>query len=87
MCLSFYHKGRDHCLYTDEYRGVEHSICSLKCSLSKGNPIVFHNRFTYAYHFMIKKLAEEFERQFNSLVENTEHSLFSFNRKRSYKTF
>ena len=83
----FYHKGRDNCIYTDEYRGAEHNIRSLKCSLLKENPLVFENRSTYGYHFMIKKVAEELERQFNSLVENTEHSLFSFNRERCCLTY
>ena len=35
-------KVRDHCHYTDEYRGAEHSICNLKYSIPKDIPIVFH---------------------------------------------
>ena len=35
-------------------------------------PIVFHNRSTYDYHFIIKKLAEEFKGEFECLGENTE---------------
>ena len=34
--------------------------------------MVFHNGSTYDYHFTIKKLAEEFEGQFECLGENTE---------------
>ena len=35
--------------------------------------IVFHNRSNYDYHFIIKKLAEEFKKQFACLGENTEN--------------
>ena len=30
-----YHKVRDHCLYTGEYRGAVHRICNLKYSVTK----------------------------------------------------
>ena len=33
---------------------------------------MFHNGFTYDYHFIIKNLAEEFEGEFECLGENTE---------------
>ena len=35
-------------------------------------PIVFHNGSKYDYHFVIKKLAEEFKGEFKWLGENTE---------------
>ena len=35
--------------------------------------IVFYNRSNYDYHFIIKKLAEEFKKQFTCLGENTEN--------------
>ena len=35
-------------------------------------PIVFHNGSNYDYHFIIKELAEEFEKQFTCLGEITE---------------
>ena len=38
----------------------------------KGIPIVFHNVSNYDYHFTIKELAEEFEKQLTCLGENTE---------------
>ena len=38
-----YRKVKDHCHYTGEYRGAAHSICSLKYSVLKKNPIAFHN--------------------------------------------
>ena len=59
-----YRKVRNHCHYTREYRGAEPSICKLKCGVTKEIPIVFHNGLNYDYHFIIKELAEEFEKQF-----------------------
>ena len=34
---------RDHCHYSGEYRGVEHSISNLKYNVLKENPIFFCN--------------------------------------------
>ena len=34
--------------------------------------IVFHNGSNYGYRFIVKKLAEEFRKQFTCLGENTE---------------
>ena len=33
---------------------------------------MFHNGSTYDYHFVIKELAEEFEGEFECLIENKE---------------
>ena len=67
-------KVRDHCHYTDKYRGAAHNICNLRYKI----PIVFHNGSTYDYHFIIKELAKEFEGNFECLGENTEkHITFS----------
>ena len=41
-----------------------HSICNLKYSVPKKFPIYFHNGSNYDYNFIIKELAEEFEKQF-----------------------
>ena len=67
-----YHKVRGHGRYTGEYRGATHSICNVKCSVPKKISIVFHNGSNYDYHFIIKELTEEFEKQFTCLRENTE---------------
>ena len=67
-----YHKVRDHCHYTGNFRGVAHNICNLRYNVPKKIPIVFHNGPTYDYHFEIKKLAEEFKGDFECLGENTE---------------
>ena len=65
-------KCRDHCHYIAAYRGPEPSIYNLKYSVPKNISIVFHNESNYDYHFIIKELAEEFEKQFNCLGANTE---------------
>ena len=44
----------------------------VKLCTSKEIPVVFNNRLNYNYHFIIKELAKEFEREFNCLEENTE---------------
>ena len=54
-----YRKVRDHCHYTDEYRGAAHSICNLKYSVPKEVPLVFDNGSNYDYRFIIKELAEK----------------------------
>ena len=56
-----YCKVRDHCHYTEEYRGAAHSICILKYSVPKQIPIAFHNESNYDCHFVIKELTEEFK--------------------------
>ena len=41
-------------------------------------PVVFHKGSYYDYHFIIKKLANEFDGQFECIGENTEkHKIFS----------
>ena len=70
--VKLYHKVRDHCHYTGRYRGVSHNICNLRYKTSKEIPIVFHNGSTYDYHFAIKKLAKEFDVQFECFGGNTE---------------
>ena len=65
-------KVRDGYHYTGKFRGAAHSVCNLRYKVSKEIPIVFHNGSTYDYHFIIKKLAEEFEGEFECLGENTE---------------
>ena len=54
-----YRKVRDHCHYTEEYRGAAHSICNLKYSVPKKIPIAFHNGSNYDYQFIIKELAKD----------------------------
>ena len=63
---------RDHCHYTGKYRGAAHSICNLRCKVSKEIPVMFHNGSIYDYHFIIRDLVKEFEGNFECLGENTE---------------
>ena len=70
--FKLYHKVRDHCHYTRKFRGAAHNICNLRYNVPKKIPIVFHNGSTYDYHFVIKKLPEEFKGKFECLGENTE---------------
>ena len=67
-----YQKARDHCHYTRKNRGAAHEICNLRYKTPKEILVVLHNGSKYDYHFIIKKLAEEFEEQFECLGENTE---------------
>ena len=57
-----YHKVRDHCHYIRKFRRAAHNICHLQYKVNI--PIVFHNGSIYDYHFVIKKLAEEFKGEF-----------------------
>ena len=65
-------KVKDHSHYTGKYRGAAHGICNLRYQLLKEIPVLFHNVSTYDHHFIIKELAEEFEREYECLGENTE---------------
>ena len=56
--FKLYHKVKDHCHYTEKFRGAAHSICNLRYKKKKKIPIVFHNGSTYDYHFIIKQLAK-----------------------------
>ena len=64
-----YCKVRDHFSYTGKYRGTVHSLCNSKYSVPKRIHIVFHNWSNQDYHFIIKKLAEEFKKLFTCLEE------------------
>ena len=62
----------DHYHYTEEYRGVTHSIFYLKSIIYLKIYIAFHNGFNYDYHFVIKQLAEKFENKITCLGENND---------------
>ena len=65
-------KVRDHCHFTGKYRGAAHNACNLRYKIPKNIPVLFHNGWTYDYHFIIRELANEFEGNFECLGENTE---------------
>ena len=67
-----HHKAKDHCHYTNKYRGAAHNICNLRYKVPKEIPVVFHNGSTYDYHFIIKELVKEFDGNSDCLGENTE---------------
>ena len=70
--FKLYKKVRDHGHYTGEFRGAAHSICNLNYKVPQEFPVKFHNGSKYDYHFLIKKLAEEFKGEFECFGENTE---------------
>ena len=70
--FKLYHKVRDHCHYTGNFRGAAHDICNLRYKTPKKIPVIFHNGSSYDYHFIINQLAKEFKSQFECLGENTE---------------
>ena len=81
-----HHKVKDHCHYAGKYRGAAHNICNLRYIIPKEIPIVFHNGSTYDYHFIIIKLAKEFDGHFECLGENTEKYItFSVPTKKEIK--
>ena len=45
---------------------------NLRHQIPKEIPVSFHNVSTYHYHFIIKKLAKEFESQIECVGENVE---------------
>ena len=65
-------KVRELCNYTGECRHAVNSICHIMYSMPKKFSIVFHNGSNYDYHFIIKELAKEYEKQFTCLGENFE---------------
>ena len=67
-----YPKIRYHCDYTWKYRGTAHSICNLKFNMPNEIPVVFGNGSNYDYHFLIKEITNEFDRQIKCLGENKE---------------
>ena len=50
-----YRKVRDHCHYTEKYRGAAQGIYNLRYKILKEIPVVFRNGSTYDYHFIITK--------------------------------
>ena len=65
-------KVRLHCHYTRKYKGAARSICNLNYKIPREIPVVFHNRYTQDYHFIIKQLAKKFKGNFDCLGGNTE---------------
>ena len=64
-------KVKDHCHYTEKFRGAAHSKCNLNYKVPKDVPIIIHNAI-YDTHFIINQLAEEFKRKLHCIGENME---------------
>ena len=54
-----YHKVRDHCHYTRNYRVAAHDICNLRYKTPKEIPVVFRNGSTYDYYSITKEPAKK----------------------------
>ena len=63
-----YFKVKSHCHSTAEYRGAVHSICNLKYSVAEKIPRVFHNGLNYDYRFIIKVLANKFNKRILKII-------------------
>ena len=62
-------------LTDEENESHENNNSNMNYKLSKDIPVVFHNGSTYDYHFKIKELAQEFERQFECLENILKNAL------------
>ena len=49
-------KVRDHCHYTELYRGPAHSLCNLRYKIPSYIPVAFHNLSGYDAHLFIREL-------------------------------
>ena len=66
--------------------GASDNICNLRYKTQKEILAVFHNGSKQDYHFIIKELAEEPEKQFECLGESTEKCItFSVPLKKEFK--
>ena len=71
-------KVRDHCHFTDQYRGAAHNKCNLMCKKPKVLPVIFHNLQGYDAHLFIKQLAR-LEGDL-SCIPSTEEKYISFSK-------
>ena len=55
------------CHFTGKYRSAATSISNLSLNVPNKFPVVFHKGSDCDSHFLIKELANEFERQFDIL--------------------
>ena len=64
-------KVKDHCHYTGNLRGADHSKCNLNYKVQEEIPIIIHNA-TYDIHFILNQLAIEFKGELNCIGDNIE---------------
>ena len=72
---------KGHCHFTGKYRDAAHNKCNMNYKITKNIQIVFHNLFSYEFHFIIKELANEFDGGLECLGENTEKCISFFCKK------
>ena len=65
-----YRNVRDHCHFTEKFRGAAHNICNLRYKVSKEISAIAHDISSYDTHFTINQLAEKFESKFYCIGEN-----------------
>ena len=49
---------KNHCHFTDEYRGAAHNKCNLETKTLNFTPVYFHNLSGYDAHIFIKYLGK-----------------------------
>ena len=64
-------KVRDHCHYSELYRGAAHSSCNLQYEIPNYIPVVFHNLSGYDAHLFIRELAK-YTTDIGVIAKNTE---------------
>ena len=64
-------KVKDHCHYTEKFRGAAHTKWNSNYKVPKDILITIHNA-SYDTHFIINQLAEEFKGELNCIRENME---------------
>ena len=74
-------KVRDHCHYTDLYKGAAHNNCNLKYKIPDHIPIVLHNLSGYDVHLFTKELGKKFNRVDIAIVAENKEKYISFNVK------
>ena len=65
-------KVRDHCHYTDLYRGHAHSLSNLMYQIPSYIPVVFHNLSRYGAHLFIKELGKRSSEMMEVIAKNKE---------------
>ncbi|XP_077262575.1 uncharacterized protein LOC143897644 [Temnothorax americanus] len=70
---------RDHCHLTGRYRGPAHDCCNLNYRNVYVIPVFFHNLSGYDAHFIIEKIANDFEGEVE-LLPLTKETYISFSK-------
>ena len=78
-------KLKDHCHYTDLYRGAAHNNCNLKYRIPGHIPTVSHNLSGYDAHLFIKELGRRFNKNDIGVIAENKEKYISFNVKINVK--